>query len=122
MPKEQILEKREKEFAVVSLMIELYCKGNHKEKNVKFTSICPECAELNEYVYKRIQNCPFMETKTFCNLCKVHCYKTEQREKIKMVMRYSGPRMLFHHPVLAIKHLVLTIKEKNRQKKNSEEK
>jgi hypothetical protein len=28
------------------------------------------------------------------------------RRKIKQVMRYSGPLMLFYHPVLAIKHLM----------------
>ena len=28
------------------------------------------------------------------------------REKIRAVMRYSGPRMIFHHPFAAIRHLV----------------
>lgn len=31
---------------------------------------------------------------------------TEMREKIRIVMRYSGPRMLFVHPVMCIKHLI----------------
>ena len=56
--------------------------------------------------------CPFMETKTFCSNCKVHCYKPEMREKIREVMRYSGPRMIFHHPAAAIRHVILTKKEK----------
>lgn len=55
---------------------------------------------------------PFMETKTFCSNCKVHCYKPEMREKIREVMRYSGPRMIFHHPAAAIRHVILTKKEK----------
>jgi hypothetical protein len=27
------------------------------------------------------------------------------REKVKEVMRYSGPRMLLHHPILALRHV-----------------
>ena len=26
--------------------------------------------------------------------------------KIKTVMRFSGPRMLFYHPIMAIRHLI----------------
>ena len=40
-----------------------------------------------------------MESKTFCSNCRVHCYCPDMREKIRMVMRFSGPRMLFYHPV-----------------------
>ena len=36
----------------------------------------------------------------------VHCYQPQMREQIRQVMRYSGPRMLFHHPVMAIRHLI----------------
>ncbi len=57
-----------------------------------------------------------METKTFCSNCKVHCYKPEMREKIRIVMRYSGPRMLFVHPVMCLKHLIESKKEKKRLK------
>lgn len=34
------------------------------------------------------------------------------REKIRQVMRFSGPRMLLYHPVLANWHLVCSIREK----------
>lgn len=36
------------------------------------------------------------------------------REKIREVMRFSGPRMIFHHPVAAIRHVIETKKEKRR--------
>ena len=65
-----------------------------------------------DYANMRSNKCPFMETKTFCSNCKVHCYKPEMREKIREVMRYSGPRMIFHHPAAAIHHVILTKKEK----------
>ena len=65
----------------------------------------------------RTNKCPFMETKTFCSACKVHCYAPEKKEKIKEVMRFSGPRMLWHHPVLAVKHAYITIKNVRSKKK-----
>ena len=60
------------------------------------------------------EKCPFMESKTFCSNCRVHCYCPDMRAKIRMVMRFSGPRMLFYHPVLAIRHLVESTKGKRR--------
>lgn len=109
--------KRENEKKVVSEMINLYCRKKHKSKKGEF---CPECLELKNYAFSRIDHCPFMETKTFCSNCKVHCYKKDMREKIKEVMRFSGPRMIFYHPVLAILHLYLMIKEKNKLKKEED--
>ena len=103
----EITAKREKEKQTVSLMIALYCRKHHGSK-----TLCPECAELDAYARKRSDLCPFMESKTFCSNCKVHCYKPDMRERIRAVMRFSGPRMLFHHPVMAIRHLIETKKER----------
>ncbi len=100
--------KRHKEKEIVSLMINLYCAKNHKTKN----TLCPDCQQLKDYADMRTDKCPFMDTKTFCSNCNVHCYKSDMREKMKAVMKFTGPRMIFHHPVLAIKHLIETKKEK----------
>lgn len=105
-----IENKREYEKEVVSQMIAIYCKKQHKTKN----GLCKVCQELDTYAKQRSDKCPFMETKTFCSNCKVHCYKPEMREKIKAVMRFSGPRMVFYHPVTAVRHLIETKKEKKR--------
>ena len=88
-------DKREREKRMVSEMIALYCRKKHHTKG----GLCPECADLEAYARMRSDKCPFMETKTFCSNCKVHCYKPVMREKIREVMRFSGPRMLFSHPV-----------------------
>ncbi len=97
-------KKRKKEQEVVELMIRLYCRGNHRSSGKN--PLCPECQELLEYAKARSERCPFMENKTFCSNCKVHCYKPEMREKIRVVMRYSGPRMLLYRPGLALWHLI----------------
>ena len=113
--KKDIQSKREKEKQVVGLMISLYCKKNHHTQN----GLCPDCHQLKEYAEKRSDNCPFMETKTFCSNCKIHCYKADMRRKIKEVMKFSGPRMIFYHPVLAVSHLVESRKEKKRMEREN---
>ena len=99
--------KREREKQLVSQMITLYCKKHHGGKR-----LCPQCAALDRYARQRSDRCPFMETKTFCSACKVHCYKPEMRERIRTVMRWAGPRMLPVHPILSIRHVVVTLKSK----------
>lgn len=110
-------EKREHEKKMVDLMIRIYCHGNHHTKG---KSLCKDCEELTSYCNLRTDKCPFMETKTFCSACKVHCYSKENKEKIRKVMRYAGPRMLLYHPVLAIKHAVITLKQKQELKKQQD--
>lgn len=99
--------KRQKEAELVGLMIDIYCKKNHK-----VDGCCKECSELKEYAKMRIEKCPYMEEKTFCSSCKNHCYAPSKREEIRRVMRFSGPRMIFHHPILAIKHAIDTLKNR----------
>ena len=109
----KVEEKRQREKETVSQMIAVYCKKKHGTKK----ELCPECAALDTYARLRSDKCPFMETKTFCSNCKVHCYKPDMREKIREVMRFSGPRMIFVHPVMAICHVIESKKEKRRLEK-----
>ncbi len=106
--------KIEKEQKVSFLMIDIYCKKKH---HVKKNDVCLECKELKEYVKLRLSKCPFGENKTFCSNCKIHCYKKDMQEKIRNVMRFSGPRMILYHPILAIRHLIESKKEKKNGKK-----
>lgn len=110
-----VRSKREREKQLVSQMIALYCKKQHGMRK----SLCPECAQLEEYAKLRSEKCPFMETKTFCSNCRVHCYKPDMREKIREVMRFSGPRMIFSHPITAIRHVIESKKEKKRLEKET---
>lgn len=111
---DKVEKKRQKEQYVVEEMIRLYCRKNiRKKKDRKGRCVLPVFF-LSDYAKQRSQKCPFMEEKTFCANCKVHCYKPEMREQIRQVMRFSGPRMLLYHPVLAIWHLVCSNKEKKK--------
>ena len=107
--------KREREKKLVSQMIALYCKKKHHTRD----GLCPECAALEAYARQRSEKCPFMETKTFCSNCPVHCYKADMREKIRKVMAFSGPWMLLYHPVTAIRHVLETKKERRQMEKQT---
>lgn len=106
-----IEKKRTREKKIVKEMIELYCKHNHHS-----ISLCDSCKELADYSCKKIDHCPFMETKTFCSKCPVHCYKKDFAERIRIVMKFSGPRIFFYHPIVTIKHLYLSLKDTVRGK------
>lgn len=102
----EIEQKRKQEKEVVSLMIKLYCNKKHHTKG----TLCERCRELDEYARLRSDKCPFMETKTFCSNCKVHCYKPEMRKRIREVMKFSGPRMILYHPVMAVRHVLARLR------------
>jgi len=106
--------KREREKRVVSEMIALYCRKNHGTKR---NDLCVSCRQLRDYAVSRTDKCPFMEQKTFCSNCRVHCYSPEMRERIRTVMRFSGPRMIISHPIMAVRHVIECKSEKRRIEK-----
>jgi len=99
-------EKRQHELHTVHLMLEIYCHGKHHTKK----GLCSDCEDLWQYVQKRVAHCPHMAMKTFCSTCPTHCYAPKRQEEIRNVMRYSGPRMLWHALRLALYHLYIQAK------------
>jgi hypothetical protein len=61
---------------------------------------------LYAYAEKRLDKCVFGEEKPACKQCPVHCYQPVKREEMKAIMRWAGPRMLWRHPVLTVRHLI----------------
>jgi len=87
---------------IVKMMIDYYCKKNHfPEKN-----LCCDCEKVIEYAWLKLDKCFYGENKPACLKCEIHCYSAPMRKKIKDIMRYSGPRMIYIYPVASIKHLV----------------
>lgn len=91
-----------RELKTVRAMIGLHCRGLHGAGR----DLCAECESLWEYARQRVERCPFRPEKPTCLNCPVHCYKPEMRERIRAVMRYAGPRMMWRHPVLTLFHLI----------------
>lgn len=99
----------------------IYCRGVHKHTHRaplvsdaaelgvygdKPPVVCGQCADLLRYAEKRRAYCP-KDPKPFCSYCDTHCYSADMRERMREVMRYSGPRSLLHgHAVDGVKHLI----------------
>ena len=89
------------ELRTIREMVVLYCRTHHPGG-----TFCFECSDLLDYATHRLDRCFFGEEKPTCVTCPIHCYHPMMRERVKQVMRFAGPRMLLHHPVLAIRHLI----------------
>lgn len=90
------------EYDTIVIMVKIFCRKHHDKSGV----LCSECSELLDYARQRLSICPFHDQKTTCQNCSVHCYKKDMKQKIRDVMRYSGPKMVWQHPVLAARHLI----------------
>lgn len=92
-----------REARTVTAMVHRYCRDHHNSGN---STLCSACADLLRYALVRLQHCPFRHRKGTCAKCPVHCYSEKQRHRIKAVMRYAGPRLLWTHPWLSFLHLL----------------
>jgi hypothetical protein len=91
-----------RENTTAEAMIHIYCHAHHDTSD----RLCRDCLGLLHYAAMRLSQCPFQEGKTTCANCPIHCYRPDMREKMRAVMRYAGPRMVYRHPVLTVLHVV----------------
>jgi hypothetical protein len=89
-----------REWNTMETMIRLHCRDKHSP----VASLCEECHALLDYAAVRLERCRFGSEKPTCAKCPVHCYQRSRRDQIKAVMRYAGPRMLWQHPLLGLRH------------------
>lgn len=101
------MERIDREKLVVRLMIAIYCRRNHKPQD---GDLCDDCRSLLNYACQRLDNCPKGNDKSSCRKCEIHCYSPANRDKIRDVMKYVGPRMLFIHPWYVVQHLISELK------------
>jgi hypothetical protein len=91
----------DRERRTVRAMVRLFCRLRGHPKGT-----CEGCRELSAYADARLARCPFGAEKPTCVSCPIHCYRPTMRERMKDVMRVSGPWMLPVHPVLAVRHML----------------
>lgn len=99
-------------------MLTIYCKHHHTDGA---SQLCQDCLPVYEYAVARLHRCPFQDTKPTCGNCLIHCYNSDMQKKIRKVMRFSGPRLLWVHPLLALYHIFDSrVKPQQLAKKNPE--
>ena len=89
-----------REWQTLAAMVEIFCRDRHQPAN----DLCAECRQFLDYAAARLERCHFGAEKPTCAQCPVHCYQHERREQARSVMRHAGPRMLWRHPVLSVRH------------------
>ena len=89
-----------REWQTMETMMKIYCRDRHGAT----TALCSECQGLLNYANVRLDRCRFGEEKPTCAQWPVHCYQRDRREQIKVMMRHAGPRMLWKHPVMSLRH------------------
>ena len=102
--------------AILTMMIRLHCRGRHtgkgpdkasgKASGLERDGLCAECAALSDYAAARLAACRYGARKPFCSRCPTPCYRPAERARIREVMRYAGPRMLWHAPFLFVRHAI----------------
>lgn len=95
--------RRDREFKTIATMVQLYCRFHHRTERGR---LCRDCGALHDYARRRLERCVFGEDKPTCANCTVHCYKAAMRERVRAVMRWAGPRMLWRHPIMTVRHLI----------------
>ncbi len=83
-------------------MIGMHCRHFHQAAG----GLCDDCHALQVYAMNQTENCRFGDDKPVCSACPVHCYKRSMRQRIREVMRFAGPRMIWYYPRLAVLHLI----------------
>ena len=91
-----------RELATLAAMFAINCRELHGKR----VGLCDDCAALQVYATRRLDRCVFGDNKPTCAKCTVHCYSAEKREDVRSVMRFAGPRMMWRHPVLAVRHVL----------------
>lgn len=105
--------------ATLGDFVQIWCDGHHRDRERhairtdaealgvygrKRPALCPECEQHLAYAEARRAYCP-KEPKPFCAHCDTHCYRPEEREWQREMMRYSGPKSWRKgHAIDGVKH------------------
>lgn len=104
-----------REATLLRAMFVRYCQDHHGSRD---NNLCDECTELLRYSLTRLACCPFGQEKPTCARCKIHCYRAQEKDSVRAIMRYSGPKMMLPHPLLTLEHLIKNHKEAPEKPRN----
>jgi hypothetical protein len=112
--------KERRDLRILGEFIALFCRGKHRgaERTPfalddvdprtifkrRLPMLCAGCAALLSHgIVKRLR-CP-LDSKPMCKDCACQCYAAGYQERIREVMRHSGPRMILRGRLHYLFHL-----------------
>ena len=105
---------------VLARFITIYCTYKHRDtaKNAvnlkthdvteiagRELKLCAACEKLLTHAFVKRSTCP-MDPKPACKDCPAYCYHPSYREQIRVVMKYSGWRLLVSGRLDYLYHLL----------------
>lgn len=100
---EEVTRQQTKDIKLLGTFVEAYCTGKHSRGDQSIValpaemgnrSLCQECASFLEYAITKRLQCPLEADKPTCKNCRIHCYDTLRREKVRAIMSYAGRRLM----------------------------
>ncbi|OGT97669.1 MAG: hypothetical protein A2079_05680 [Geobacteraceae bacterium GWC2_48_7] len=100
---ETITKHQKKDIKLIGKFVEVYCIGKHGDTARKLFILpggagerifCQECFSFMEYAIAKRMKCPLETEKPSCKHCRIHCYASEQREKVREIMGYAGRKLM----------------------------
>jgi len=100
--KRHMVGKIEREQETILKMVRIYCDRFHGPDG----DMCSGCRDLAGYAVNSVSRCPYGANKPVCGRCPANCFSKDRYLSLSAIMRYAGPRMLYKHPLLAVRHLL----------------
>jgi hypothetical protein len=96
-----------KDLKILALFTAVYCRTHHdgpylplpadrpelRHLELRKYPVCGDCAAFLGYAFERRLRCP-LEEKPACKHCPAPCYRPGHREKVREIMRFSGPYLI----------------------------
>lgn len=95
----------QRDLRTLQAMGSIYCGAHHAGVSKDAAGLCEECAATIKFTHDRASACPY-DHRGNCKDCAIKCNRGDQKERIKAIMRYAAPRMLFKHPLMTLEYVV----------------
>jgi len=82
-------QKEKRDIQILIRFVHIFCQEKHK----KGVHLCESCSELLSYGMGKRFQCPH-NPKPMCKKCETQCYNRKYRQKVREVMRFSGPYLI----------------------------
>ena len=101
-------QKEKRDIHILIRFVHIFCQEKHREDFKKSFSLpfeeiaglmekgvhlCESCSELLSYGMRKRFRCPH-NPKPMCKKCDTQCYNRKYRQKVREVMKFSGPYLI----------------------------
>ncbi len=100
--------KEKRDIQILIRFVHIFCRENHRRNFKKPFSppseevaslvgrgvqLCESCSDLLAYGIRKRFRCPY-DPKPMCKKCETQCYSQNYKQKVREVMRFSGPYLI----------------------------